>query len=192
MIYNTILCLGDSQTYGSRDEYNRAWPFELCDMMSEEYKQNWIPIVRARPGFTSADLLRNVYNWILGINTYKVIVLIGTNDAKPKVATPSIVFKKNLIGTLRTIEVLLPIAKLYLCTIPDLGIFGSPDFNKGSQQLINNFNSIISFLANRNNHISLIDLCEIPKQCYADTVHFNNSGALEIARRVKEKIEEEY
>ncbi|GAG87503.1 unnamed protein product, partial [marine sediment metagenome] len=43
MIYGFILCLGDSITNGARDEYNRAYPFELSDLMTERFPgQAWV------------------------------------------------------------------------------------------------------------------------------------------------------
>jgi len=116
IIYNKFLCLGDSITYGSRDEYNRAWPFELADMMWKEYHHYWIPIIRAEPGLTTAGLLRKVYDWTSGEKVYKVIILIGTNDSKPKIATPIDIFRKNYEGILRTVQVQQPDAFIFLCT----------------------------------------------------------------------------
>ena len=38
MIWNEILCLGDSLTYGARDRYGRSYPAELGKILSKELK----------------------------------------------------------------------------------------------------------------------------------------------------------
>ncbi len=188
LIYNKFLCLGDSITYGSRDEYNRAWPFELADMMWKEYHHYWIPIIRAEPGLTTAGLLRKVYDWTSGEKVYKVIILIGTNDSKPKIATPIDIFRKNYEGILRTIQVQQPDAFIFLCTLPDIR-FGSPDYNDTSEELIIEYNKVIIDIAK--NHY-LIDLRGLPHDVYADSVHFLNAGSVAIARRVFNVIRENF
>ena len=108
MIYNNILCLGDSITYGSRDKYGRAWPYELSDLFYQKYNQAWVPIVRAVPGLTSSGLMRNLFDWVNGLTgIYKVVVLIGTNDSKIKIKTSPKVFRKNLEFIIRTLSVML-------------------------------------------------------------------------------------
>ena len=39
MIWNEILCLGDSITYGARDPYKRSYPAELGKMLTESLKE---------------------------------------------------------------------------------------------------------------------------------------------------------
>ena len=36
MIWNQILCLGDSLTYGARDRYGRSYPAELGKILSDK------------------------------------------------------------------------------------------------------------------------------------------------------------
>ena len=38
MIWNEILCIGDSLTYGARDEYGRSYPLELAKIGHLVYK----------------------------------------------------------------------------------------------------------------------------------------------------------
>ena len=39
MIWNEILCLGDSITFGARDPYKRSYPNELGQMLTEKTKE---------------------------------------------------------------------------------------------------------------------------------------------------------
>ena len=39
MIWNEILCLGDSITFGARDCYGRSYPAELGKMLTESLKE---------------------------------------------------------------------------------------------------------------------------------------------------------
>lgn len=192
MIYNKFLCLGDSITYGSRDEYNRAWPFELSDLMWKKYGQFWIPIVKAEPGLTTAGLMRKVYDWISIEQVYYITVLIGTNDAKPKIRTPPDIFKKNYLSIMRTIQIQQPNTLILICTIPDIGKFGSPDFSYNiSQPLIDEYNNII-YDINLQFDSLLVDLRGLPDDVYVDSVHFLNKGSIEIAKRVLNAIEKNF
>ena len=42
MIWNEILCIGDSITYGARDEYGRTFTAELSKMLTEETDQGFL------------------------------------------------------------------------------------------------------------------------------------------------------
>ena len=191
MIYHYVLCLGDSQTYGSRDEFGRAWPFELCDVLSEKYSQYWVPIVRAEPGLTSAGLLRKVYDWASVSEVYRIVVLVGANDSREVVKTPPHIYQRNLEGILRTLKVKHPEASLFVCTIPDIGPFGAPDFTRKCQVLIDEYNNVIQSLSAKWGY-RVVDLTGLPTDCYADSVHFNNKGSREIATRVMKAFEDDF
>ena len=42
MIWNEILCIGDSLTYGARDCYRRSYPVELGKILYEKTKEFYI------------------------------------------------------------------------------------------------------------------------------------------------------
>ena len=147
MIYGFILCLGDSITNGARDEYNRAYPFELSDMLSARFEgQAWICINRGVNEWTSADLLRNVFDIAKAYSkAFEVVVCIGMNDSKPNIRTSPEVFELNLKGILRVLKVLG--RHVYLCTVPDFGSFGCINYDLESPKLVVRYNEIIKRLA---------------------------------------------
>lgn len=187
MIYGFILCLGDSITNGARDEYNRAFPFELSDLMSERFPgQGWICVNRGVNEWTSADLLRNAYDLTRGYTkAFEVVICIGMNDSKPNSRTPFNIFEKNLKQILMIMKVMG--RHVYLCSIPDFGHFGCINYDKLSMTMVVRYNEIIKQLGKRES-VYFVDLSGFDPSCYADTVHLNNKGAKEMAARVMAAI----
>jgi lysophospholipase L1-like esterase len=183
MIYGFILCLGDSITNGARDEYNRAYPFELSDLMAERFpKQAWVCINRGVNEWTSADLLRNAYDLGKGYTkAFEVVICIGMNDSKPNIRTPLDIFGKNLEQVLRIMQVLG--RHVYLCSIPDFGHFGCINYDLQSESMIKEYNEIIE-IQSKQKDVYFVDLSGFDKNCYADSVHLNNTGARTMAERV--------
>jgi lysophospholipase L1-like esterase len=63
MIWNEILCLGDSLTYGARDRYGRSYPAELGKILSEKTGEFYICHNYGINGETSSDLLRRSWGY---------------------------------------------------------------------------------------------------------------------------------
>lgn len=183
MVYGFILCLGDSITNGARDEYNRAYPFELSDLLSERFPgQAWVCINRGVNEWTSSDLLRNAFDIVKGYQkAFEVVICIGMNDSKPNVRTPPEIFEKNLVQVLRIMKVMG--RHVYLCSIPDFGHFGCINYDLGSVDLVKNYNSLIRTIVSEHK-VHFVDLGGFDPCCYADSVHLNNAGAREMASRV--------
>ena len=184
MIYGFILCLGDSITNGARDEYNRSYPFELSDLMSERFPgQAWVCINRGENEWTSAHLLRNTFDITKSYSkAFEVVICIGMNDSKPNIRTPPEMFKKNVHGILRILGVLG--RHVYLCSIPDFGGFGCINYDLESVKLVERYNDILREVSD----VRFVDMSGFPEECYADSVHLNNTGAKEMASRVLDAI----
>ena len=58
MIWNEILCVGDSITYGARDEQKRSFPAELAKIMTDKTGEFFVCHNHGICGETSSDLLR--------------------------------------------------------------------------------------------------------------------------------------
>lgn len=189
--YGFILAVGDSLTYGSRDEYRRDYPFYLSQMLSEHFGQDWVAIAEGKPGETSSELATRIYKVVRSYpECFEVVVLVGTNDAKDDIAHPPAVYKENIEHILRVCRACKK--KVYLCTIPDMVGFGAPDYSVRSQQRIKEYNAVLEELAQKyQNVVKLVDLRGIPEEYYADGVHFNSMGYREVARRVMRAILEE-
>lgn len=185
MIFGTIIGLGDSLTYGSRCELWRGWPIELELLMWAKYKQNWNVVNAGVPGEISIDVYKRAYGVIRSYpEAQELVLLVGTNDAKKKIATPHNRYAEH-------IEAILRIAQRFdktsfICTIPELCGFGAPDhFRVG---LIEDYNERLVEIAGKWGK-ELVDLRGLHRDCYADGVHMNNTGYKEIAKRVLQTIE---
>jgi len=186
MVYGFILCIGDSLTYGSRENYGRDYAFYLGKILSEKYDQGWVAIAEGLPGETSSELATRVYKTIRKYpECYEVIFLTGTNDSKDNIITPVEIFKENIEQILRVAKVCKK--KVYLCTIPDMVGFGCPDYTVRSSHRIEEYNKVIESMA-EDNEVKLVELRGIDENMYSDGVHLNCEGYKEIARRVSEAI----
>ena len=86
MIWNEILCVGDSITYGARDEYGRTFPVELSSMLTKVTNEVYYCHNHGVCGETSSDLLRRIWTACRSSPDSKIMtVLIGTNDTQKNI-----------------------------------------------------------------------------------------------------------
>lgn len=180
MIYGTILCLGDSIVYGARDELGRGFPVELQLMLKEAYPdQVWNCVNRGVNSWTSVDLARNVYDLVRSYpEAYEVVVCVGMNDSKPLSRVSASMFSVHLEIVLDTMKVFNKF--VYLCTVPRLGCFGSPDYDRSCMEVIKGYNEVI-IKYSLSSMVCLVNLNGLSDDSYADTVHLNNAGYREVA-----------
>ena len=181
MIWNEIVCLGDSLTYGARDRYGRSYPAELGKLLSKETDEFYICHNYGINGETSSDLLRRSWG-ILKSNkgSAKIcLLLIGTNDTKKP--TPSSIYEDNLIQIIQSIQAngMIPIVG----TLPSLTF--SPYYAK-NRNWTAKYNKVIKNLSEHLNFdICLMDNME---EYLIDGVHFTHEGYNEMAKRWSKKI----
>ncbi len=186
MVYGFILCIGDSLTYGSREDYGRDYAFYLGKILSEKYNQGWVAIAEGLPGEASSELATRVYKTIKKYpECYEVVFLTGTNDSKDNIITPTKIYRENIVQILRVAKICKK--KVYLCTIPDMTGFGCPDYTVRSANRIKEYNKVIESMT-EDNGTKLVELRGLSEDCYSDGVHLNSKGYEEIARRVAEVI----
>jgi len=180
MIWNEILCLGDSLTYGARDKYGRSYPAELGKILSEKTGDFYICHNYGINGETSSDLLRRSWNIIKSNRDSKIcLLLIGTNDTKKP--TPLNIYEDNLRQIILSIKAngMIPIVG----TLPELTF--SPfyarnrDWTLKYNKLIKNLSTTLDF-----------DVCSMEgmQDYLIDGVHFTHEGYNEIAKRWSDKI----
>lgn len=180
MIWNEILCVGDSITYGARDEYGRTFPNELSAMLTEETGEIYFCHNHGICGETSSDLLRRIWSACKSSPGSKIMtLLIGTNDTSKNM--PINIYEDNL-------RQLINVGKIhgklvFLLTLPQLGT--TPLYMKNKEKILE-YNIIIKKLA-KELKCELVSLAGVEEH-YIDGVHFKNSGNIEIAKRIKEKI----
>ena len=180
MIWNEILCLGDSITYGARDEQGRSFPAELGKIMTRETGEFYYCHNHGVCGETSSDLLRRAWGAAKsGSNSKIATLMIGTNDTQ--VPTEDGVYEDNL----RQIVSILKVHGMHviLCTLPELGI--TPLYFVHTEH-INRYNNIIKKIAKEE---SLL-VCEMrgTENFYIDGVHYTHEGYKELANRISSVI----
>lgn len=187
MIGGTILCIGDSITFGARDEYKRGYPAELSFLLSEN-KQKWICVNRGIERETSAELLKRLYGEIKACpDAFEVCLLTGTNDARDKV-DPEI-YERNLRQILDTLVFFCKF--VYLGLLPEKKGSGAPDYPNEMMEWLEMYNGILQGLAPRyDGKVKIVDLTGLPESAYIDGVHFCNKGYWMIASKFVKAIRE--
>ncbi len=180
MIWNEIVCLGDSLTYGARDEYGRSYPAELGKILSEKTGEFYICHNYGINGETSSDLLRRSWNILKSNKSSKIaILMIGTNDTKKP--TPINVYRDNIRQIVMSIKAngMTPIVS----TLPDLTF--SPYYQK-NRDMVDKYSDCLRSMSREYN----FKICEMPKlsEYLIDGVHFGNAGYTEMAKVFAKEI----
>jgi len=127
MIGGLILCIGDSLTFGARDEYGLHYPELLSRKLSEKYDQWWSAVNHGISGETTAQILRRCLGHVRAYpEAADVFLWAGFNDAKTNVATPPDLYKENMESMIRSI--LFRDRACYVFQLPLMEGFGAPDF----------------------------------------------------------------
>lgn len=180
MIWNEILCLGDSLTYGARDRFGRSYPAELGRILSEKTGEFYICHNYGINGETSSDLLRRSWGIMKSNRSCKIMLLmIGTNDTKKP--TPLNVYRDNLRQIILSARAngMTPI----VATLPELEF--SPYYQSNRQ-----YTEIYSKEVERLSKQLNFEICDMSNmsEYLIDGVHFDNEGYTEVANRFAKKI----
>lgn len=180
MIWNEILCLGDSLTYGARDRYGRSYPAELGKILSERTGEFYICHNYGINGETSSDLLRRSWGIMKSNRSCKImLLLIGTNDTKKP--TPVDVYRDNLRQIIMSARAngMTPIVG----TLPELEF--SP-YYQANREYTEIYSKEVIKLSKELN----FEICDMSKMdpYLIDGVHFDNEGYYEMASRFADKI----
>jgi lysophospholipase L1-like esterase len=185
MNWETLVCFGDSITFGARSYL--GYP-ELCGhLLSNKLDKRWNVINHATNGFTTIDLVRSVNSVFSEIkNTYPSIitVMIGTNDIKNgtaladfKIAYNQLMIKLGLLAVNRNVLVL---------KIPPLTQKVFYPYTFAMNEQINVFNQLIEEIAVHYNFRSF-DLSFVEEDFF-DGVHLSKLGVESVSRQLAEFI----
>ena len=180
MIWNEVVCLGDSLTYGARDEYGRSYPAEMGKILSHTTGEFYICHNYGVNGETSSDLLRRTWNILKSNKGAKIMCLmIGTNDTKKP--TPLPIYSDNLRQIILSSRAngLTPIVG----TLPELRF--SP-YYQSNRDYIELYNTEIIRLSKNLSFVT----CSMENlgDYLIDGVHFTHEGYNEIAKRFSNTI----
>jgi len=180
MIWNEILCLGDSITYGARDEQGRSFPAELGKILTSRTDEVFYCHNHGICGETSSDLLRRVWNNVRSNTNCKLATLmIGTNDTQIPITEE--IYEDNLRQIINCLKI--HGMQVILCTLPELGF--TPLYLK-NLNYISIYNNVIFRLA-REMSLSVCDM-RGTEQYYVDGVHYTHTGYKVLAERIANTI----
>ncbi len=183
MIWNEILCLGDSITYGARDEQGRSFPAELGKILTEYTGEIYYCHNHGICGETSSDLLRRVWNNTRSNSNCKIATLmIGTNDTQIPITED--VYEDNLRQIISCLQI--HGMSVIMCTLPKLEF--TPLYQK-NLYYIGRYNRIIKSLAEENS----LKVCDMSgtEDDYIDGVHYTHTGYRILAERIFDTIKKE-
>lgn len=175
MIWNEIVCLGDSLTYGARDEFGRSYPMELGKLLTKSTGEFYHCHNHGICRETSSDLLRRAWGNINSHPEARILLLmIGTNDTINGI--PIDIYRDN-------VETIINIAKVHrqtviVATLPKLEF--TPLYLKNTDYILD-YNAVINALSLSMN----FEICNMSgmEKYYIDGVHFTHRGNLELAKR---------
>jgi len=184
MIYNTILCLGDSLTFGARDEYQRGYPAELARLLNEEDSgQFWITINEGKSDERSNGLLRRLVKTLkIYPEAYVVLLEIGTNDTLDFV--PLDIYEDTIFQIIKTCQCFGK--RVILGSLISLCGLGLLSYSKQGAKLLEEYNIVLKKMASKL-HLPFVDLTSL-KKLRIDRCHFNNKGYKEMAKLYKKAI----
>jgi lysophospholipase L1-like esterase len=188
MLFEHGVCLGDSLTAGARSRYGLAEG--LSDHLNRATNKRWLFRCEAVNGETVLQVLRRMDQkpWLWKDATFCTL-LVGTNDAKGTADTPPEVFRL-LYGQILD---RLAVAKLMVFPglVPDLQLGASlaSPYDSKCMERIQRFNAALrAECEGRGLAQALVDTTGLAADCYADGVHFTETGIAELARRFAGKI----
>jgi lysophospholipase L1-like esterase len=166
-----LLCVGDSLTFGARDEFQRGYPAELGRLYWERRRAAVYCVNAGLNGETSSQLRNRVIGLPgLAPTARASLLLIGTNDTclpqNPET------YRDNLRQIVQVLQSGGAAVGLGLLP-PALGP-GLPNYPRDAQRQIDRFNEIIAALAPELGCF-LADFRELGEHVI-DTVHLNHAG----------------
>lgn len=174
MNWETLLCLGDSITFGARSYF--GYP-EICgNLLEKKLSKNWNIINHSTNGFTTIDLIRSL-NPVL--NSYRaehpslITIMIGTNDIKNKTSLQdfSIAYQQIIVKA----KLMSVNSNVILFKIPRFTNHVFYPYHFDMNINVEQFNEEIERLAELNG-LRTIEL-QLQDSDFFDGVHFSTQGS---------------
>lgn len=185
MNWETLLCFGDSITFGARSYL--GYP-EICgDILGKKLDKSWHVINHATNGFTTMDLTKSINPML---ETYKnnypslITVMIGTNDIKTKVDINEFkIAYKQLIIKLKLLSIN---NNIILFKIPRFTQKVFYPYNYSMNEQVKEFNACIDEMA-KENKLRCFEF-DFADDDFFDGVHLSSKGCYTAANQLSELI----
>lgn len=174
MNWETLLCLGDSITIGSRSYL--GYPEYCGNKLSIETNKIWNVYNHAVAGYTTIDLARSIDQNLSNIKTCKpeiATILIGTNDLKRNTSLDT--FKIVYEQVITKVRLIVGNNNIVLIEIPKLMEGVMLPYRLEMNLLVDQYNNIINSIAKQRNLL----VCKLDTQTeyFYDGVHLNEEGS---------------
>ena len=179
MNYQNIACWGDSQTFGART-YG-CYPLHLVKILNDRTRYRWRALNLSENGLTARGLwFRLPHDLPATADVHHACVLIGSNDVGN--ATPVELFTEYYRQILSTLE-LSGFRAVFCGDIPPVWPDGHAFFPAATEERRAEYNRRLRGVAGEFASARVVDLSDLPAECYTDPVHFNEEGNRVVAER---------
>lgn len=184
MLYGTILCLGDSLTFGARAKL--GYPEVLPTLINDKSDVEWATLNRGISGQTTRQILDRTPGAVRELNGLSGakwgVLLAGTNDAKRNGVNIDEweIMYRQIVHWFRRYEV--PLA---LCTFPRLASNLMPSFHRGSNDWLYEASERVRKMTREYDArlVELTDLDDAP-----DGVHLSPRSYASMAERIADEL----
>jgi lysophospholipase L1-like esterase len=185
MNWETILCVGDSITIGSRSYL--GYPEYCGDFLSKHTHKSWNVVNHAVAGYTTIDLARSIDKNFFNLKSIKpdiATILIGTNDLKSNTSLP--IFRAAYEQVVTKVQLIIGNANIILLEIPTLMDGVMLPYNVGMNQTLAGYNAIIKDMAHTKGLIYA--QMQYDASFFYDGVHLNESGSEHFGKQIADNI----
>jgi lysophospholipase L1-like esterase len=183
--WETLLCLGDSITIGSRSYL--GYPEYCGDLLTKTLGKQWNVINHATAGHTTADLLRSLHlDWM----SYKamfpglVTLMIGTNDVKNKVPAHRVrAAYEQVVLKARLMSVSNHVLLIQIPTFPPKLLY---PYTFSMNDQVAEHNQMVADMAHQ--HGLRTFAFQLEEDDFFDGVHFTESGSEKAGRQLADLI----
>jgi len=185
MNWETLLCIGDSITLGSRSYL--GYPEYCAQYLHEQTKKDWNVSNVAIAGYTTVDILRLVdlrWSELKLLKPEIISILAGTNDLK--IATSQSDFQIAYSQLVLKSRLLIGNANIILIRIPHLHDGVMLPYHINMNDRIVEYNQAIDLIAKQ--HGLLVMQMEQSPDHFFDGIHLNGEGSLDWGRQLGDFI----
>ncbi len=178
MIYQNVLCIGDSQTSGARSYF--GYPEALADILNQQTGMIWNCINAGVARETLIQIYRRT-QWLMREfdDVFIVCFLAGCNDTRMDRRTDVSEFEMIYRQSLNLLKISRQVG-IFVGIIPEIQTgFGQIPYDETSRRLRTEYNRVIKSLCKEMN-IAAVDTT-VGREMYVDAVHFNERGCRALA-----------
>jgi lysophospholipase L1-like esterase len=179
--WETLLCLGDSITFGARSYC--AYPDYAGAALEKTLRNHWQVVTYAVNGYTAMDLQRYITENFSNIKQYDagvVSLLIGTNDVKKNtdINDFEIAYRQILLK----IKLLAPSKRIFIIKIPHLPAGLAYPYTFEMNDTVTAFNNLLEKLAHEY-QARLIEF-ELREEDLFDGIHLTAQGSYHVGQQL--------